>query len=173
MLPAGKGYMVRVRDQVINISHRSVPPKNRNLLDRVLPVFSIPQSQHPFTVVMASNYLRGDLDRQLHPPRPCPHSRPCGVVGNMPVGRLENQIGPLKLRNVTVRKVLNRLVSEHNNSAWLVVVPPWQLARTPPRTLSLNVNDLWQILEYDVRPLRWSDSVLATLRETWPRPSAQ
>jgi hypothetical protein len=171
VLPKGKGYIVRVRDGVVNISNKAVPEGRRNILNQVLPEFVVPESRPAVTVVMAAALLRLQLEHELRPQRPPRRSKPYGVAGSLPVGRMENQVGPLTLRKVTVRQVLNRLVSEHDNAAWIVVVAPEELRRLPPRQFSLNTGDLWIIGEYDIRPTRWSDSVLGLLRGSWPKPS--
>ncbi|MBZ5544265.1 MAG: hypothetical protein LAO07_11395 [Acidobacteriia bacterium] len=169
ILPSGKGYVVCGLDGVVHITNTNVPPRDKNALDRVLREFSIPRASGLVTVVMASNLLRMELKRSLQPAPSQAATGPVGIVGSLPVGRVENKIGPLSLHNVTVRKVLDRLVSEHNNSAWLVVVPPERLEHPPSGSPSLNVNDLWLILEYDVSPPRWSDGLLSLLRQNWSR----
>jgi len=164
------GYSWRCENGVINIRHKGSPTARNNILDRLLTEFSIPESTQPVTIILASAYLRIGLQRHLYPTDPCRGARPCGTVGSLPVGRLDNRVRPFTSRRVTVRQVLNRLVSEHNNAAWIVLVPPRELARKPPETLSLNVNDLWQIYEYDLAATRWSDIILLSLRPNWPSP---
>lgn len=173
LLPRNKGYAVCIQDGVVHLVNRALSSRRHTLLDQVIPEFSVaPDHGNPLTVVMASNQLRIELERLLGPKAPSRGSGPVGMVGSLSGGLMKNQIAPLKLRNKTVRQILDRLVSEHHNAAWVVVVPPSQLERLPPHGLSFNVmsfnvNDLWEILEYDVSPLRWSDSLLGLLRSNW------
>jgi hypothetical protein len=44
--------------------------------------------------------------------------------------------------HATVRQILNRIVSQHNNSAWVVQQPPWNMDKEPSY-------GLWRLFEYD------------------------
>jgi len=46
------------------------------------------------------------------------------------------------MRNATVRGILNRIVSVHNNGAWVVQQPPWNMDKEPDY-------GLWRVFEYD------------------------
>jgi len=35
------------------------------------------------------------------------------------------------MKNATVREILNRLVSQHRNAAWVVQQPPWNMDKNP------------------------------------------
>jgi hypothetical protein len=168
LLPGNKSYSIRVHDGVVHLVNSAVSAKRPTLLDQVVPEFSAaPDHGNPLTVVMASNLLRLNLEQLFSPKPPSPSSGPVGIVATLPSGLLKNEIGPLRLRNKTVRQILDRLVSEHNNSAWIILVPPAELKHLPRHGQYWSVNDLWLILEYNLSPLRWSDNLLGLLRSNW------
>jgi hypothetical protein len=152
-----RGYTWRIEKGVILIGHPGMPSGERNLLDVVLREFSVPERTVLFTA--ATVMLRAQLERQLHPPKPTPGA--VGTVGSISGGRIENQVGPLTLRNVTVRQVLDRLVSQDNNAAWVILVPPTRLDRLPPK-------GLWYIIEYNAPQDNWTGFIGRLLRENWP-----
>ena len=170
LLPRNKGYALRVQDGVVHLVNRAVSSRRHTLLDQVVPEFSVaPDHGMPLTVVMASYRLRAMLERLLAPKAPSPRSGPVGEAASLSGGLSGSQIRPLKLRNKTVRQILDRLVSENHNAAWIILVPPDQLDRLPRHGPSFNLSDLWDILEYDVSPRRWSDGLLPLLRSRWGR----
>jgi hypothetical protein len=46
------------------------------------------------------------------------------------------------MRNATVRQILNRIVSQRRNGAWVVQQPPWNMDKDPSY-------GLWRVIEYD------------------------
>jgi hypothetical protein len=46
------------------------------------------------------------------------------------------------MRNATVRQILNCIVSQRRNGAWVVQQPPWNMDKDPPY-------GLWHVFEYD------------------------
>ena len=52
------------------------------------------------------------------------------------------RVGPFDLKNTTVRDILNQIVSQHSNGAWVVQQPPWTMGK------DLGYG-LWKVLEYD------------------------
>jgi hypothetical protein len=168
LLPRSKGYSVRVQSGVVHLLNKAVTSRRPTLLDRVIPEFSVtPHGRMQITVVMASGWLVEALERLLYPWPKSPGHRPMGIAGSGPVGLMQNQIGPLKLRNKTVRQILDRLVSEHHNSAWIIVVPPDEMDRLPHNGPFFYDINLWDILEYDRSQGRWSDGLLPELRSHW------
>lgn len=157
-----RGYTWRSENGVVHIGHRGMPSGDRNLLDVVLREFSV--SERTTLLTAASLMLPAQLRRQLYPPKP--PSGVAGIVGSISGGRIENQVGPLKLRNVTVRQVLDRLVSEHNNAAWVILVPPMHLDRLPPK-------GLWYVIEYNAPQDNWSGFIGTLLGENWPPQSGR
>lgn len=161
ILAYGRGYEVVVRDGVLNITHPSVPSDpNKNLLNRVLRKFSVPE-RTPISSA-AGLALRAQLKRALRPPPPArPGAGPVGIAGTSP-GDPENVVGPLELRDVTVRQALNRLVKENGNAAWVVIVHPDRLDRIPD-------SGLWYIINYESPPLPHEELIWGLLRENWPK----
>jgi hypothetical protein len=64
-----------------------------------------------------------------------------GIAGDSPGGNLAFRVGPFDLKNTTVRDILNRIVSQHSNGAWIVQQPPWTMGK------DLGYG-LWKVLEY-------------------------
>ena len=64
------------------------------------------------------------------------------------------------MHGVTVRQVLNRLVSEGNKAAWVVVVPPAQLNKLPERTP-------WYVIAYDDPRREWGAGITQLLQLSW------
>lgn len=143
LLRGDKSYNWEVRGSVLNISHKTLPSGNANLLDRVLPEFAIPQC----SVAEASNVLYMTLDQQLHP-------WVKGYAGEYNPGDLQNRVGPFQLRNATVREILNRLVSGASKSAaWIVRVPADHLGELP-------THGFWTIIEYESPPRQYAGDLL-------------
>jgi hypothetical protein len=63
-------------------------------------------------------------------------------VGDCPYGGIEYRIDGLDVNNATVRQILDALVSQHGNGAWVVQQPPW----TMDKDLGYG---LWKVLAYD------------------------
>jgi len=144
LLGQNRGYSWHVREGVLTVSHASVASGRENLLERVVPQFSVPRC----SVGDASHLLLMDLKQELYPEIQ-------GFAGEYSPGDLGNLIGPLKLRNVPVWRVLNRLVSVNKKAAWIVQVPPGHLDKLPSC-------GLWTIVEYETPPRRCG----AALRHT-------
>jgi hypothetical protein len=69
-----------------------------------------------------------------------PHST--GIMGDYPGGNPKFLVGPLRMKNATIRQILNRIVSQHRNGAWVVQQAPWNMDKDPSY-------GLWQVFEYD------------------------
>ena len=65
-----------------------------------------------------------------------------GIAGDSPGGNLAFRVGPFYLKNATVRDILNQIVSQHRNGAWVVQQPPWTMGKD----LGYGI---WKVLEYD------------------------
>ena len=65
-----------------------------------------------------------------------------GSAGDSPGGNLAFRVGPFDLKNATIRDILNQIVSQHSNGAWIVQQPPWTMGK------DLGYG-LWKVLEYD------------------------
>ncbi len=149
------GYTWTVDDGVVHIGHAGLLSGGANLLDHVLQKFVIGETE---LTTAADLMLPGQLKREMSAPRV--PSGVSGVYGSAPGGRPEDRVGPLDLENVTVREVLNRLVSARNNAAWVILVPPSRLDRFPS-------DGLWYIIEYEAPQARWSGVIGSLLRENW------
>lgn len=136
ILGKGSGFTFHVDRAVVVVTGKTASPRQTNLLNKVLPEVFIPRS----TFGEASHQVDMILRGQLHPEE--------GTVGDYnPQGDL---VGPLKMRNVTVRDALNRLISGQNIAAWIVLVRDGRLSEIPTQ-------GLWTILEYQTPPKRYAE----------------
>jgi hypothetical protein len=156
LLGEGRGYTWRVRDGVLDVSHKSVATGKGNLLDRVIPEFVIRRC----SLADASNVLYMSLNSQLHP-------EVTGYAGDYNPGDMQNLIGPLELRSPTVRQVLNRLISGSNKkAAWVVRVPPDSLDQLPS-------GGLWTIIEYQTPPRQYAEDLRREIFGRGPAPPSR
>jgi hypothetical protein len=128
----GQGYRWFAQDGVVTVTHNGAPQGRKNLLNMRIPEFAIDKEM---TLQAASLKLLGTLYWALNP-----HST--GMVGDYPSGNQRFQVGPWTMRNATVHGILNRIVSHHNNGAWVVQQAPWNMDKEPDY-------GLWRVIEYD------------------------
>jgi hypothetical protein len=126
------GYSWFVDGDVVMVTHSGAPQGSKNLLDSRIPEFSLKRDA---TLQAASLRLIGELYFVQHP-----HAT--GIGGDYPSGNPQFRVGPWTMRNATVRRILNRIVSQHNNGAWVVQQAPWNM----DKELSYG---LWRVFEYD------------------------
>lgn len=117
--------------RAIRITHRGAMVGNRNLLNTRIARFKV--SKMP--VELADCKVHGALYFALNP-------NSSGVLGDCPYGGIEHEVDGLEKKNATVRQILNALVSQHGNAAWVVQQPPW----TMDKELGYG---LWKMLAYD------------------------
>jgi hypothetical protein len=138
--PAGKlldaithphGYFWFVDEGVVIVSHWGAPHGRKNLLDTDISEFTAAREMRLQAV---SHQLFEKLFFVLHPQ--------AIVAGDYPSGNPQFRTGPWTMRNVTVRQILNRIVSQHNNGAWVVQQAPSNMDKTP-------AYGLWRVVEYD------------------------
>jgi hypothetical protein len=128
----GQGYRWFIQDGVVTVTHDGAPQGRKNLLNMLIPEFAIDKEM---TLQAASLKLLGTLYWALNP-----HST--GIVGDYPSGNPRFRVGPLRMANATVRQILNRIVSQHRNGAWVVQQGSWNMDKDPPY-------GLWRVFEYD------------------------
>ena len=125
------GYRWSVARAVVSVTHDGALVGKSNLLNTRIPQFRIGEtSMHE-----ASLALSLDLYFVLNP-------KSGGIAGDSPGGNLAFRVGPFDLKNATVRDILNRIVSQHSNGAWIVQQPPWTMGK------DLGYG-LWKVMEYD------------------------
>src|SRR5579859_5722263 len=125
------GYRWSMAGAVVSVTHDGALVEKSNLLNTRIPQFRIGEtSMHE-----ASLALRLHLYFVLNP-------KSGGIAGDSPGGNLAFRVGPFDLKNTTVRDILNQIVSQHSNGAWIVQQPPW----TMRKDLGFG---LWKVLEYD------------------------
>jgi len=115
----------------VEIDNRHSSLDSKDLLNFRLENFAIPRC----TLEEASHRLQTALALALDP---AAHN----VAGDCQAGTGKKLVGPLKLRRRTVAEVLDKLVAEQGNVAWVVQVPPQALDQLVPE-------GLWRIIDYD------------------------
>lgn len=125
------GYQWHSSGHVVTVTHRGALVGKSNLLNTRIPQFRIGEtSMHEASLAL---YLH--LYFVLNP-----HSN--GIVGDSPGGNPAFMAGPFDLKNATIREILNEIVSQHGNGAWVVQQPPWTMGKDLGR-------GLWKVVEYD------------------------
>ena len=141
------GYFWRLRDGVVVVTHEGAPTGSRNLLNYVLPVFSIPRC----TLQEANQALWMTLYHRLHPDTKA-------FAGTYSPGRIATKVGPLNLKAICVRQALDALVSGAGDAAWVAQVPPDRLGELPSK-------GLWRLIDLRDRDfLRQADLLRQSLR---------
>jgi|SRR5271167_1379846 len=125
------GYRWFIRGPVVLVTHDGVLVGKSNLLNTRILQFRIGEtSMHEASLALS---LR--LYFVLNP-------NSGGIAGDSPGGNLAFRVGPFDLKNASVRDILNRIVSQHSNGAWIVQQPPWTMGK------DLG-SGLWKVQEYD------------------------
>lgn len=127
-----QGYSWLANGGIIIVTHVGAAQGRKNLLNLRISEFTIARE---VTLQAASLQLLGKLYFALHP-----HST--GIVGDYPIGSLQFRVALWTMRDATIRQILNRIVSQHNNGAWVVQQPPWNMDKEPSY-------GLWRVFEYD------------------------
>jgi hypothetical protein len=146
-------YRWRIEEGVVDITRAGVPSGKQNLLDLRIREFSAPRC----SLADASHLLYSTLEAELHP-------EAGGSAGDYAPGDMQNVVGPIRMRNVPVRQVLNRLVGQSKNAAWIVQVLPYNLDKLPS-------SGLWAIVEYETTPVRYGELLRRTLFGRGNRPA--
>jgi hypothetical protein len=128
----GQGYRWFTQDGVVMVTHDGEPRGRKNLLDMRIPQFAIKKE---VTLQDASLKLLGTLYWALNP-------QSTGLVGDYPVGNPKFRVGPFTQKNATVRQILNCIVSQRRNGAWVVQQALWNMDKDPSY-------GLWRMFEYD------------------------
>ncbi|HEY6273052.1 MAG TPA: hypothetical protein VIX19_13815, partial [Terriglobales bacterium] len=97
-----------------------------------MPKYSVPRC----TLQEASQALWLTLYMKLRP-------NTQGIAGEYAPGNPSGMVGPFALRDVTVHQVLDRLVRESLQAAWVVQVPANYLGQLP-------ATGLWEVVDYSV-----------------------
>jgi len=125
------GYRWSTNGRVVRITHPGAMVGSRNLLNTRIAKFKVsdvPLEQADCNLKIAFYFA-------LNP-------KGTGIVGDCPYGGLEYRIGPLDVKNATVGQILDALISQHGNGAWVVQQPRW----TMDKDLGYG---LWKMLAYD------------------------
>jgi hypothetical protein len=128
----GQDYSWFTQGEVVMVTHSGSPQGRKNILNLRISEFTIARD---VTLQAVSLELLGKLFFLLHP-----HAT--GIVGDYPSGNPQFRVGPWTMRNATVRQILNRIVSQHINGAWVVQQAPWNMDKEP-------AYGLWRVFEYD------------------------
>jgi hypothetical protein len=125
------GYRWSMAGAVVSVTHDGALVGKSNLLNTRIPQFRIGEtSMHEASLALSLH-----LYFVLNP-------KSSGIAGDSPGGSLAFRVGPFDLKNATIRDILNQIVSQHSNGAWIVQQPPWTMGK------DLGYG-LWKVLEYD------------------------
>lgn len=117
--------------RTVVIGSSRLPPAARNLFDWVMPDLKVPRC----TITEASGLIRMSLALSLHPSLR-------GFAGEYAPGKLSDLVGPVTFRNATVRHMLDALVAQAGDVAWVSRALPRDMSELPP-------GGLWRIVSYD------------------------
>jgi hypothetical protein len=144
IFPPALGFEIRVEDGVMVINSRQTPESSMKLLDTVLPTFAIPKASVPY----AEARLRNQLFDEIHPGDRQGH-------GTSVSGDQSETIGPFTLNNVTIRQILNRIVRDRGQAAWIIQQGPEgdkQSVDVDAAERMLTGEQIpWIIVDYDYR----------------------
>ena len=128
----GQSYRWFIENGVVMVTHDGAPQGRKNLLNMRIPEFAIDKGM---TLQAASLKLLGGLYWALNP-------NATGIMGDYPAGNPKFLVGPLRMKNATIREILNRIVSQRMNGVWVVQQAPWNMDKDPSY-------GLWRVFEYD------------------------
>lgn len=141
LAPPSSGFLVTEHENVFTVSHQNVPTRD-NVLDTLLDEVNVAGD----SIQMANWALQVALDRQLRKDTGVPQAQGYGLSI---AGVQSSRIAPFKATRISVRDVLDRIVGEDGNAAWIVQV-------RPPGLLNQNVGRpdvLWTVVDYDTGPV--------------------
>ncbi len=136
------GYSWSTVGNVLTITHSGAMVGKQNLLNTRIPRFKVPS----MPIEEASCNLRIALYFALNP-------NSTGIAGDCLFGGLDSRIDNIELKNATVRQILNTVVSQHGNGAWVVQQPSW----TMDKDIGYGV---WKVLAYDAADGQYSRKLL-------------
>ncbi|MDR3675978.1 MAG: hypothetical protein P4N24_10850 [Acidobacteriota bacterium] len=134
----------------IEIDNWRATSDSKDLLNFRLENFAIPRC----TLEEANHRLQTALAMALNPT--AAHDM---AGGDCQTGTGKGLVGPIKLRRRTLAEVLDELVAEQGNVAWVVQVPPEALDHLAP-------GGLWRIIDYDDPAF---DQAIAAVKENFFR----
>jgi hypothetical protein len=117
----GHGYSWRLQNGIVEITNRHVSKHAEGQLNRVIPVFEIPEGE---TVKLASVMMWWNLQIALDP-----NLKEKGFGGSI-MGR-SSTLKSATLHNRTVREILSYLVLNSREEGWIVAGPAECLGFTP------------------------------------------
>ena len=145
ILQNGRGYSLRLRNGIIEITNSHASKHSEAQLNKVIPIFEIPEGE---TVKLASAMLWWNLQIALDP-------KLGGFAGHV-MGE-SSAVKANKLHNRTVRDILSYIVVNSQAEAWIVSGPPECLGYTP-------YCGLWFLIEGEPYGSSY-ESVLQKVRE--------
>lgn len=141
------GYRLKIRDGIVNISYTSYAVDARNFLNIRIVEYHVNREN----VFGAQALLRLNIHRALHP-----ELYAGGSNGGYGYGVPRDDTFNLKnisfsARNVTVRDILNRIVTVKGNAAWLIELTPERMMKGEPFFAQNGPIDFsWRIIPLEV-----------------------
>jgi hypothetical protein len=141
LAPSKNGFIVTDHENVFVISHQNVPTTD-NVLDTILDEVKVPGD----SIQMANWTVVVALDREDRKVTGIPQSQGYGISI---AGVQSSSIAPFTATKTSVRDVLDRIVGEDGNAAWIVQVRPAGLLRKQAKRL----DSLWTVVDYETGPV--------------------
>jgi len=132
------GYKWSVQGRAINVTHPGAIVGKRNLLNTRIRHFKV----DPMPLEQAGCQLAIAFKFAMNP-------KMKGLAGDCLFAGIEQRIDGVEMNGSTVREILNALVSQHGNGAWVVQQPSW----TMNKDLGFGV---WKLLAYGRADGRYS-----------------
>jgi hypothetical protein len=150
LAPTDSGFLVTEHGNVFVISHQNVPTAD-NVLDTTLDEIKVPEG----TIQEADMALLFALDRQHRRNAGIPQANGYGASEGMSSVQ-STRIAPFEATKISVRDVLDRIVGEDGNAAWIVQVRPQGLRNQNVGRIDV----LWDVVDFNAGTVVDSISLL-------------
>ena len=148
ILESTPNYSMTVRNGVVNVSDRRYAVDPRNFLNLRIGEFSLIKAN----VFDAAAALRFNIHRRLHPERFAGGSNGGYGYGIPDENGLDVQNISFSGKDLTVRDILERIVSTNGNTLWLVNIAPSRMMTNEPFFAQFDANQergvFWTIIPF-------------------------
>ena len=143
-------YTWSIQNEIVQIWTGNENKQSSNLLNSIIPSFEITNR----SLDHANFMLRGMLFNQINPPPKSGSGVAGSYIGNTAL--TEGKKITLKVRNASVRSILNQLVSLHGEAVWIARVEPERMSTLPSAGLWIiipnSVNNPVGVLDLKTSP---------------------
>jgi hypothetical protein len=148
ILQSTPNYSITVRNGVVNVSHTRYVADSRNFLNLRIGEFNLNKAN----VFDADAKLRFTIHRTLHPERYLGGTNGGYGYGVPDENGLDIQNISLSGKDLTVRDILERIVSTNGNTLWLVNIAPSRMMKNEPFFAQFDANQerdfFWTIIPF-------------------------